>query len=202
MLFLPSHHYPQTLTKGPNLPVPLNLCFKMKDISNEGSFLIPLFTERRRERQREGGRNRGKKGALEPHFPSCSPVFVFFRPWATCWRRRQISEKIPRVFLFPSNQPAPSSPIFWQRRRGQKGEGEKKKQGETWLKERTRKRGPRRQLLERLVRDFQPLTSVVASSPTWSRQGPEQARGPIWKGTGPSLILWRNCLQVGPSIPQ
>ncbi len=123
MLFLPSHHYPQTLTKGPNLPVPLNLCFKMKDMSNGGSFLILLFTERRERR-----RNRGKKGALEPHFPSCSTSFVFFRPWATCWRKRQISGKIPRVFSF-SNQPAPSSPIFWQRRREQKSEGEKNSKG-------------------------------------------------------------------------
>lgn len=53
MLFLPSHHYSQPLTKAPNLPVPLNLCLKMKDMSNGGSFLILLFTERRRERKKQ-----------------------------------------------------------------------------------------------------------------------------------------------------
>lgn len=91
-------------------------------------------------------------------------------------------------------------PDFVRRSRGRKGEGGKKSKGETL---RTRTRGPRRQLLERLVRDFQPLTSVAARSPTWSRQGPEpEARGSVWKEAGPSLILGRNCLQVEPSIPQ
>lgn len=119
MLFLPSHHYPQTLTKDPNLPVPLNLCFEMKDMSNGGSFLILLFSERRRAR----GRNRGKKGALEPHFPSCSTSFVFFRPRATCWRKRQISGKIPRVFFFLSNQRP--HPLF----SGREGEGKRVREG-------------------------------------------------------------------------
>ena len=60
MLLLLSHHYPQTPTKDPNLPVPLNLGFEMKDISNGGSFLILLFTERR-----EGAEiNRMEKGDL------------------------------------------------------------------------------------------------------------------------------------------
>ena len=162
----------------------------MKDISNGGSFLILLFTERRTERGGGGEGRRRREGALEPHFPSCSPFFVFFRPWATCCRRRQISEKkkfLEFYFCFPPiNQR--HHPLFLGREgEGQKGEGGKKR-GETWLKERTRKRGPWRQLLERLVRDFQPLTSVVASSPTWSRQGPEQARGPIWKGTQLDLV--------------
>lgn len=157
MLFLPSHHYLQTLTKAPNLPVPLNLCFKMKDMSNGGSFLIRLFTERRGEKRR-------KKGALEPNFPSCSTSFVCFRPWATCWRKRQISGKIPRVFSLINQCP---HSLFFScltemgrvKERGRK----------TWVKEGTRTRGLWRQLLERLVRDFQPLTSDLASSPTWSR---------------------------------
>lgn len=61
MLLLLSHHYPQTPTKDPNLPVPLNLGFEMKDISNGGSFLILLSTERR---ERGAERNRMGKGDL------------------------------------------------------------------------------------------------------------------------------------------
>lgn len=118
MLFLPSHHYPQTLTKGPNLPVPLNLCFKMKDISNEGSFLIPLFTERRRERQREGGRNRGKKGALEPHFPSSSSFSSGLEPLVG--GEGKFLKKFLEFFCFPPiNQH--HHPLFF----GREGEGKK-----------------------------------------------------------------------------
>lgn len=56
-----SHHYPQTPTKDPNLPVPLNLGFEMKDISSGGSFLILLFTERR-----ERGAERNRRGKGDP----------------------------------------------------------------------------------------------------------------------------------------
>lgn len=69
-------------------------------------------------------------------------------------------------FLFSDNRAAPSSPISFVEVEGKKAREEKKARGETQLKERTRTRGPRRQLLERLVRDFQPLTSVTARSPT------------------------------------
>lgn len=161
----------------------------------EGLFLFFFLLKGGGERRR----NWGGGSSFRASFPSRSTAFVFFRPWATCWRKKQISR--PKFLeCFSPNQPAPSSAIFWQRRE-QKSEGQKnKKQGDTLLKQSTRKRGAWRQLLERLVRDFQPLTSVLASSPTWSRQGPGRARAPIWKGKGPSLILWGNCLQVGPQF--
>lgn len=139
MLFLHSHHYPQTLTKDPNLPVPLNLGLKWKTYPMKGLFLF--FFLLKGERERHGREIEGERGSLEPHFRSCSPFFLFFRPWATYWPRRQISPKIPWDFLFPSNQAAPSSPIFGIEVEGKKVRGEKSK-GETLLKERTRMRGP------------------------------------------------------------
>lgn len=136
-------------SQRPQIPVPLNLCLKMKDMSNGESFLILLLTERG-ERKRE-------KGALEPNFPSCSTSSVFFRPWATYWRKRHISGKIPRVFFFFPFPPLINQrphPLFLAAKEKAKGKHEG-----------ARKEGFRRQLLERLVRDFQPLTSVRASSP-------------------------------------
>lgn len=162
----------------------------------KGLFLF-LFLLKGGESESEGGRKRGEKRSFRTSFslpPSPTSLSSGLEPLVG--GEGKFLKKIPGdfLFLFPSNQPAPSSPIFWCGRRGQKGEGgsggkEKKKRWGTWLKERTRKRGPRRQLLERLVRDFQPLTSVAASSPTWSGQGPRQPRGPDMKRDGAQLDL-------------
>lgn len=126
MLFLLSHHYPQTLTKDPNLPVPLNLGFKMKDISNGGSFVILLFTQRRER----GWEIERQKGIFRTSFSLLfSLLLVLPALKHLLVQKTNFSKNSSRFFfscfvLFPSNQAAPSSPIFWHRRRGQKGEGE------------------------------------------------------------------------------
>lgn len=180
MLFLPSHHCPQTHTKGPNLPVPLNLCFKMKDISNEGSFLIPLSAERGTESESEGGRKRGEKRSFRTSFSlPLSPTSLSSGLEPLVAGEGKFRKKFLEIFFVfvPFQSTCAIIPYFLggvrkerAKRRGREQGGRKrkknKKRGGTWLKERSRKRGPRRQLLERLVRDFQPLTSVAASSPT------------------------------------
>lgn len=164
----------------------------------KGLFLF-LFLLKGGERGRE---KRSEKRSFRTSFSLLLSVLHFLPALSHLLEEKANFWKNSESFCFPPINQC-HHPLFFFSGEGEgKRRGGNKKHGETWLKERTRKRGPWRQLLERLVRDFQPLTSVVASSPTWSRQGPEQARGPIWKGTGPSLILWRNCLQVGPSIPQ
>lgn len=167
MLFLLSHHYPQTLTKDSNLPVPLNLGFKMKDISNGGSFVILLFTQRRER----GWVIERQKGIFRTSFSLLFslllvlPALKHLLVQKTNFSKNSSSFFFSCFVLFPSNQAAPSFPIFGIEVQGKKAKGRGSK-GETLLKETTRTRGPRRHLLERLVRDFQPLTSVAARSPT------------------------------------
>lgn len=112
----------------------------------------------------ERGRNRGKKGALEPHFPFCSYLLGFLPALSHLLEEKANFWKNSCPHHPPINQ-CPHPLFFGREGRAQTSKREKK-QGETWSKEGTRKRGLWRQLLERLVRDFQPLTSVRASSPT------------------------------------
>lgn len=196
MLFLPSHHYPQALTKGPNLPAPLNLCFKMKDMSNGGSFLI-LFLVNGMERKE--GIGRGKKEALELHFPLLLHHIRFLPALSSLLEERgKFMEKFLEV-IPPINCCTPPL-LFGRDRESKRARVEKKQRTQGWSRGH-KKRGLWRQLLERLVGDFQPLALGQDSLSTWSKQELGQARAPIRKGRGPSLISWRNCLQVGPSFP-
>lgn len=126
MLFLPSRHYPQALTKGPNLPAPLNLCFKMKDMSNGGSFLILLLLN---GMERKEGIGEGKKRSFRTPFSLLLHHFRFLPALSSLLEERaKFMEKIP--WGYTPNQLLHFSSTFWQGRREQKGEGRRKKNSE------------------------------------------------------------------------
>lgn len=107
----------------------------MKDVSNGGSFLILRFTERRKERE-----TWEEKKSFGTSFSFLLSVLLSssdLEPFVG--GKGKFLERNPN--FLSSNQPVPSTLFFCWRRRGQQGEGGKKKQMETWVRETLRKRG-------------------------------------------------------------
>lgn len=211
MLLLPSRRCPLNPHKGPKSPSTFEPVFQNERRTQWRVFSYPSLFSTERSRGR-GERKRSFRTSF-PLLPFTS--LVFFRAL-----NHLLEEKANflQKFLefFPFFVPFQPRAMVSEEAEGKKakeggrkeGKGSERLRWKIFLKkkgEHGKKRGERLgQLLEGLVRDFQPLTSVAASSATPNRhkdpRRPLRARSK--KGDGRSLILWRNCLQVGPSIPQ
>lgn len=115
----------------------------------KGLFLF-LFLLKGGESEREGGRKRGEKRSFRTSFsllPSPTSLSSGLEPLVG--GEGKFLKKIPGdfLFLFPSNQPAPSSPIFFFF--GEEGEGKKAREGARGKKKKNEgehgsRRGPER----------------------------------------------------------